>query len=186
MRKSVRARWTCGGIVLALMTGLAGCGTSPLAGTTTTPALAPAGAAGDPGGRILAALRTVASAVPARARLNWSHFDEPKPDSCDGRPGTRGYDPVSVQADFSWQEPQGTVLASVRHALEGTGWRWTEPAPATFPGQNYGTADAIGTWARTLPGGRLATAALFSDAYAHAEWSVIAEAPATLPPPQRC
>jgi len=186
MRKSVRARWKWGGIVLPLVIGLTGCGASPSTSTTTAPAPTAAGAVGDPGGRILAALRTAASAVPARAHLNWAHFDEPKLDSCDGQPGTWGYDPVTVQVDFSWQQSQSTVLASVRHALELIGWRWTEPTPATFPGQNYGTADAIGTWVRTLRGGRSATAALFSDTYAHAEWSLIAEAPATLPPPKGC
>jgi hypothetical protein len=186
MGKCVRVPWKCGGIVLLLVIGLAGCGTSLSTSTTTTPTPTSAGAVGDPGGRILTALRTVTSAVPARARQNWSHFDEPKLDSCDGRPGTWGHDPVSVQAGFSWQEPQSTVLASVRHALEGIGWRWTEPTPATFPGQNYGTGDAIGTWVRTLPGGRPATAALFSDTYAHGKWSLIAEAPATMPPPKGC
>ena len=186
MRKSARARWKWGGIVLPLVIGLTGCGASSSTSATTTPAPTAAGAVGDPGGRILAALRTATSAVPARAHLNWAHFDEPKLDSCDGQPGTWGYDPVTVQVDFSWQESQSTVLASVRHALELTGWRWTEPTPPTFPGQNYGTADAIGTWVRTPRGGRSATAALFSDTYAHAEWSLIAEAPATLPPPKGC
>ena len=186
MRKSKRARWKRGEILLPLVIALAGCGTSPSTSTTSAPAPTSTGAVGDPGGRILAALRTAASAVPARAHLNWSHFDEPKPDSCDGRPGTRGYDPVSVQVHFSWHEPQDIVLASIRHALEGIGWQWTDPAPVTFPGQNYGTADAIGTWARTLPGGRPATAALFADTYAHAAWSLIAEAPATLPAPKAC
>ena len=184
---SVRARWKCGGIVLPLVIALTGCGTSgPSTGTTTTPAPTPAGAVGDPGGRILAALRTATSAVPARAHLNWSHFDEPKLDSCDGRPGTWGYEPVTVQAGFSWHQSPSTVLASVRHALELIGWQWTEPTPATFPGQNYGTGDAIGTWVRTLPGSRRATAALFPDTYDPAEWSLIAEAPATLPPPKGC
>jgi hypothetical protein len=186
MRKSVRVRRKCGGIVLLLMIALAGCGTSPSTSTTAKSAPPLTGTAGDPGGRILAALRTATSAVPTRAHLNWSHYDEPKLDSCDGRPGSWGYDPVTVQVDFSWQEPPSTVLASARHALEGIGWRWTGPTPATFPGQNYGTGDAIGTWARTLLAGRPATAALFSDTYAHAEWSLIAEAPATLPPPKGC
>jgi hypothetical protein len=186
MHKSVRARWKCGGIVLPLVIGLTGCGTSPSTSTTTTPTPTSTSAVGDPGGRILAALRTAASAVPTHAHLNWSHFDEPKLDSCDSRPGTWGYDPVSVQVDFSWQKSQSTVLASVRRALELIGWRWTEPTPAAFPGQNYGTGDAIGTWLKTLPGGRPATAALFSGTNAHAEWSLIAEAPATLPPPKGC
>ena len=187
MGKSVRARWKWSGIVLPVVIGLTGCGPSgPSTSTTTTPTPTPARAVADPGARILAALRTATSDVPSRAHLNWSHFGEPKRDSCDGRPGTWGYDPVTVQVDFSWQESQSTVLASVRHALELAAWRWTEPTMATFPGQNYGTADAIGTWVRTLTGGRPATAALFSDTYAHAEWSVIAEAPATLPPPKGC
>jgi hypothetical protein len=124
--------------------------------------------------------------VPARAHLNWSHYDEPKLDDCDGRPQTRGYDPVSVQVDFSWQEPASTVLASVRHALEGFGWRWTGSAPETFPGQNYGTGDAIGTWATALLAGRPATAALYPDDLVRGEWSFIAQSPATLPPPKRC
>jgi hypothetical protein len=118
--------------------------------------------------------------------MNWSYFDEPKLDSCDGQPKTEGYNPVTVQADFSWQEPQSTVLASVRHALEGAGWRWTGLAPPVFPWQNYGTEGAIGTWAKTLPGGRPATAALFPEPGPSAEWSLLAEAPATLPPPKRC
>jgi hypothetical protein len=187
MRKSVRARWwKCGGIVLPLVIGLTGCGTSPSTSTTATPTPTSTGAVADPGGRILAALRTATSAVPTRAHLNWSHFDEPKLDSCDGQPGTWGYDPVSVQVDFSLAESQSTVLTSVRHALQRIGWRLTEPTPATFSGQNYGTGDAIGTWVTTLPGGRPATAALFSDTHADATWSLIAEAPATLPPPKGC
>lgn len=186
MRKSVRARGKCARIVVLVVIGLTGCGTSPSTSTTTTPTPTSTGAVGDPGGRILAVLRTATSAVPTGAHLNWSHFDEPKLDSCDGQPGTWGHDPVSVQVDFSWQESQGTVLAAVRLALQRVGWRWTEPTPTTFSGQNYGTGDAIGTWVRTLPGGRPATAALFSDTYAPAEWSLIAEAPATLPPPKGC
>ena len=35
MRKSVRARWKCGGIVLPLVIGLTGCGTSPSTSLTT-------------------------------------------------------------------------------------------------------------------------------------------------------
>jgi hypothetical protein len=185
VHRSVQARWKRGGIILSLALGLAGCGTIPATSTSATPAPPSTGAAGDPGGRMLAALRPVASAVPSQARMNWTHFDEPKLDSCDGQPETEGYEPVTVQADFSWQESADTVLASVRHALESTGWRWTGTAPPAFPGQNYGTTDAIGTWAKTLPGGRPATAAL-STAAAGTEWSLIAEAPATLPPPKQC
>jgi hypothetical protein len=135
MHKSVRAGWKCGGIVLPLVIGLTGCGTSPSTSTTTTPTPTSTGAVGDPGGRILAALRTAASAVPTHAHLNWSHFDEPKLDSCDGRPGTWGYDPVSVQVDFSWQKSQSTVLASVRHALELIGNRLRRPSPGRTTGQ---------------------------------------------------
>jgi hypothetical protein len=143
----------------------------------------PAEIVGDPGGVILAELHAVESAVPAGAQVKRSIVDEPKFDSCDGKAGSFGYDPVAVQVDFSWDKAQSVVLASVRGALEAAGWSWTGPTPTTFRGQNYGTGDAIGTWSSMLQGGRPATAALVP---ASTGWSLIAEAPATLPPPSGC
>jgi hypothetical protein len=92
--------------------------------------------------------------------------------------------PFSVEVEFTLREPPSVVLASVRRALEGGGWKWTEPTPVTFPGQNHGAGDAVGTWAKTLPGDRPTTAALTPEP--EASWRLIAEAPATLPPPKAC
>jgi len=174
-------RWRGPLLCLVLAAG-AGCG-SGASTTTTTATPASTHIAGDPGGRILAELRDVAGAVPTTARVSWRHLDEPVRDSCDGEAGTWGYDPVTVEFEFTVAWSGGVVLGSVRRVLEGDGWKWTEPTPVSFPGQDYGSYDAAGTWARTLAGGRPATAALTHGA---SGWHLIAEAPATLPPPKPC
>ena len=78
----------------------------------------PARAGGDPGGRLMAKIAPAVRAVPGleHGRIPWIASScgacrfpaayalkiEPRWDSCDGRAGTAGWDPVIIQAGFRW------------------------------------------------------------------------------------
>jgi hypothetical protein len=52
----------------------------------------------DPGGRILAGLKTIESVVPADAEVMLRRASEPNWDSCDGREGTFGWNRVTASS----------------------------------------------------------------------------------------
>lgn len=100
---------------------------------------------GDPGGRLMARLAPLVKVVPGfeDGRVRWisppcdsCRFPamyamkvEPRWDSCDGRPGTFGWDPVVIQVGFRWA---GTTRALVRllgGRLAARGWAAGAPRP---------------------------------------------------------
>ncbi len=77
---------------------------------------------GDPDGRILRALSTPAHA-PTGAKVTRRQAVEPYWDSCDGRPGTQGWDDVTVDVEFSSAEPEPQVESAVDASFRAAGWK---------------------------------------------------------------
>jgi len=106
----------------------------------------------DPGGRVLTVLRSVERAVPAHAQILGQHEHEPTWDSCDARPGTFGWNDVSVSTDFrAGGAPLAVVMAADR-VLSTAGWR--RVAVSRDP------LGPVGRWSRPVPGGAEAAATL--------------------------
>jgi hypothetical protein len=141
------------------------------------------GPEGDPGGRILAQLTNVASAVPPNAHVNYTNGDEPHSDSCDGNPNTVGWDPAVVQINFSWRSSSKTLWQKVGGALHRLGWRW---APGSVETTTFRWV-SIGSWnwKTWLKPKRLAIASLSKLGFSNI-WDLVVEAPATLAPPTGC
>lgn len=93
----------------------------------------------DPGGRIMRAISAVEVGLPPHVRVLHRQHNESHWDSCDGRPGTFGWDDVSVRILFGTDEVRRDVMATVDARLRGAGWtltgkgrrsvRWVHPAP---------------------------------------------------------
>ena len=75
----------------------------------------------DPGGRILHTLRASAHALPSDAHVLYRHDLEPKWDSCDGRPGTFGWDNVVVQIHFESRSPTHAVVQAAYQTFRELG-----------------------------------------------------------------
>lgn len=100
------------------------------------PGGAPAG--GDPGGRLMAKIAPVVRDVPGfeHGRVPWIAFPcdscrfpvayaikiEPRWDSCDGRSGTFGWDPVTIQAGFPWAGSSQALVKFLNERLVARGW----------------------------------------------------------------
>ena len=78
---------------------------------------------GDPGGRILGELRPASAAIPAAAAIGYRQEVEPRWDSCDGRPGTFGWDDVAVIVHFTTTLSAEAVRAHADSALRALGWK---------------------------------------------------------------
>ena len=86
------SRWTLGAALVAVV------GLSVLTAWFIRDVIG--GPEADPGGRILRTLRDTGQALPSDAHVLYRYDLEPKWDSCDGRPGTFGWDNVVVQIHF--------------------------------------------------------------------------------------
>jgi len=106
----------------------------------------------DPGGRILAGLQTVESAIPAETDVMLRQANEPRWDSCDGQAGTFGWNNVTFDVQFRVREQPDTLVGQVDEVLTGAGWHRME-ASGTPLGPNA-------RWSRTLSGPIVATAVL--------------------------
>ena len=76
---------------------------------------------GDPHGRILHALEGPIHA-PAGTTTTFRQEAEPRWDSCDGRPGTFGWNDVADQVWFSTSMSQAAVEGAVDGQLRAEGW----------------------------------------------------------------
>ena len=76
----------------------------------------------DPGGRILSELQTAVAALPADATVIYRNDVEPHWDSCDGRPGTFGWDNVVVQIHFSSPSAPAGMFANAVSQMTARGW----------------------------------------------------------------
>ncbi len=136
----------------------------------------------DPGGRILDTLRGAAQALPSDAHVLYWHDFEPKWDSCDGRPGTFGWDNVDVQIRFGSRRPTGAVLRWADQTLRGLGWR-----PDYV---NKQSAFIQVGWTRRLDNGAIARAQLSNglpdQSAATLRWDLFVTAPPVGPQASGC
>ena len=167
MNPDVRRRWL---LVFLAVVAVAG-GVAATWAATHSPHGDP-----DPGGRILAKLKTIESALPEDADVIVRQANEPKWDSCDGRAGTFGWTKVTVNVQFRSSEQPDVLVARIDKALTEAGWR---------------SADASGTplgpsarWSRTLSGPTVATA-LLSPGTRGGDNGVYWDLDATAPPQGR-
>lgn len=79
----------------------------------------------DPGGHVLAALKTVERAVPANAQVMLRQANEPGWDSCDGRTGAFGWDDVTVGVQFRTIAAPHRLVSEADAALHAAGWQRT-------------------------------------------------------------
>ena len=113
---------------------------------------------GDPGGRILAALRPAAAAVPAGALVLSRQEREPGWTACGG--GRSGWSQVGVDVQFSVPLAGDRVAGVVAGELAELGWR----------------ASGSG-WTRPVPGGAVALAALSQGDRADVWWLRVSAPP---------
>ena len=107
---------------------------------------------GDPGGIRVAGLGSISAAVPADAKVQVHHATGPVWSSCPGTPGSKGWNDVSNEYQFTSASPVDTVVAGAQAKLKSAGWSQT--ATFTFP-----LGPAI-QWTKTLRGNVLAHALL--------------------------
>ncbi len=127
---------------------------------------------GDPGGIRVTALRGIAAAVPADAKVQLHHAAGPVWASCFGRPGTKGWNDVSNEYQFTSASPVDTVVAGAKATLKSAGWAQT--STFTFP-----LGPAV-EWTKTLKGNVLAHALLSVNnrgANTATYWDLSASAP---------
>lgn len=135
-------------------------------------------ASGDPGGTVMAQLVPTASALPGygTSKLPWTSVPgmysgyfiktEPQRDSCDGRPGTEGWDPVVLQAAFPWRGSPSTLVAQVDARMARLGWGLTGPPTGTEA-----------QWSKRLDNGSRASATLLLSPTGSPWWEFVAQGP---------
>jgi hypothetical protein len=102
----------------------------------------------DPGGRVLHQLQPAAQALPSDAQVIYRYDLEPKWDSCDGRPGTLGWDNVILQIHFESRTPTMALVEHADQTLHRLGWSHV-----------YDTVGQV-AWAKQLDSGSVANAQL--------------------------
>jgi hypothetical protein len=136
----------------------------------------------DPGGRILHALRATAQALPGDAQVLYRYDLEPKWDSCDGRPGTFGWDNVVVQIHFESRSSNDAVVQQADRTFRGLGWN-----PDYV--NNQPTFIQVG-WTRRLDNGSVAKAQLSDgvpdQSAATPRWDLFVTAPPVGPQVSGC
>lgn len=122
---------------------------------------------GDPGGRILSQLKPISLAVPPTAVIGYAHYVEPQMDSCDGRPGTQGWDDVVVQIYFQWSGSSSSLLSYAKDRMSKLGWgAYKVEIQNGVPG---------GDWIKQLGNGSVAQVQLGAESYGG--WTLFATAP---------
>lgn len=130
----------------------------------------------DPGHRSMAALEPVLSVIPAGVHIMFEHRVASRWDSCDGVPSTHGWDPITVNAEFTATAPSQQVAAHVRTAMGKLGWAYLAK----------NSDDRIWVWSRDVDG-RTASATLQIDKSAAPPlWSLVAIVPPAAHPVAGC
>lgn len=136
----------------------------------------------DPGGRILNQLRTASQALPGDAQVIYRNDIEPNWDSCDGRPGTFGWDNVVVQIHFQSRTGTAALVDHADRMLRGLGW--------TSDYKNVVNGGPQVGWSRRLENGSLAKAQLTNVAPdqggASQDWDLFVTAPPVGPRVSGC
>jgi hypothetical protein len=141
-----------------------------------------AGPIADPGGRILHALQSTKRALPNDAHVLYRNDVEPKWDSCDGRPGTFGWDNVVVQIHFESGSSTDTVVQGAGQAFRNLGWQQDYV-------NNQSTFVQVG-WTRRLDNGSIAKAQLSNgvpdQSATRPRWDLFVTAPPVGPQASGC
>lgn len=133
---------------------------------------------GDPGGRILGELRPATAAVPGAATIAYRQEVEPRWDSCDGRPGTFGWDDVVVIVHFTTALSAETVKAHADAALRPLGW---------MPDSSQRQGDVSSySWTKELGNGTTATVQVSHEGQDPRAWDLGAGAPPVGPRVSGC
>jgi hypothetical protein len=138
--------------------------------STATAVLTPTG---DPGGRVLEQLRPIRNAIPKHGVvINYAHYQEPHMDSCDGRPGTQGWNEVVVQVSFNWNGKNEPLMYFAAVQMAKNGWVVSRPGQVT---RGAYTGPPYAGWSKRLQNGTTANASLELEDYG--SWTLIATAP---------
>lgn len=124
---------------------------------------------GDPGGRVLAQLTPVISALPENAASSYVWKMEPHQDSCDGMAGTFGWSEVVVQSGFQWKGTSQDLAHSLSQRLFRLGWRTGAPVGIPVGQPEF-------AWSKTLTNGTEATLTVGRAANG-SPWQLTAVAP---------
>ncbi|HEY5265542.1 MAG TPA: hypothetical protein VIJ40_01885 [Acidimicrobiales bacterium] len=123
---------------------------------------------GDPGGKVLAQLSPVMTALPAEVSTHYVWNMEPHQDSCDGMAGTFGWSQVVVQSGFSFRGPPRALFDAMSKRLSELGWKVrSQEGSSSTP--NYG-------WHKTLTNGSYAQVNVQRSLDSSA-WELVATAP---------
>jgi hypothetical protein len=94
-------------------------------------------ASGDPGGKVLAQLVPVVSALPSGTSTTAVWKLEPFQDSCDGIAGTQGWSQVVVQTRFRWRKSPQALFAAMNGKLNRIGWSHGASQDSSPPGYQW-------------------------------------------------
>lgn len=94
-------------------------------------------ASGDPGGKVLAQLVPVVSALPSGTPTTYLWKMEPTQSSCDGIAGTQGWSQVVVQAAFRWRKSPKALFAEMNQRLIRIGWSHGASQKSSPPGHQW-------------------------------------------------
>lgn len=94
-------------------------------------------ASGDPGGKVLAQLVPVVSALPSGTSTTYLWRMEPTQESCDGIAGTQGWSQVVVQTAFKWRESPQALFAAMNGRLIRIGWGHGASQDSSPPGYQW-------------------------------------------------
>ncbi|MET8137267.1 hypothetical protein ABZV24_36050 [Streptomyces sp. NPDC005251] len=131
----------------------------------------------DPGHRRLKAILPVLSAVPPRAHVTLKQSVKPQWDSCDGMRSTYGWDPATVDVDFTGGGSALQVVAYVQTAMQGLGWTFDQVS----------IAQGVWAWHKKLTDGGQASAHLLGGPDAEPpDWTLQATAPPASHPSRGC
>ena len=130
----------------------------------------------DPGHRRMTALAPVLSVVPPGVRPSLRKKYAPNWDSCDSRPESFGWDPVTVDVDWPYTGRPAEVVEHVKSAMASLGWT---PDPASATGD--------WTWHLRLSTGDRASAELLGGPGSQPpDWALEATAPPAVHPVKGC
>lgn len=158
-RRNLLKPWGALAIALLVVGAFVAVGLTVLPSNTATTVLA--ASQGDPNGRIMSQLVSIAAVLPGygTSRLpemesvpwplqNYLVRIEPAWDSCDGMAGTFGWDNVIVQAGFEWKGTPAQLFELLNQRLLRVGWESSHlVAGARNPLYDYAV------WSGPLPSG---------------------------------
>jgi hypothetical protein len=126
-------------------------------------------AGGDPGGRIMSEIQPAVAALPGDAKIIYRNDVEPRWDSCDGKPGTFGWNDVVVQVHFGSNMGPDRIFASADSVLASQGWQ-ALPSPSAPSVTEH-------IWSKSLFNRTTARLQIAKDSYGTSEWTLFAVAP---------